>query len=80
MHGIVKFAGGLTVLVGLAALVFGIMVVADAGPGSVMVLGFGLSVILSGAVLYCFGAIVEHLAAIRSSNAELLAVLRGSSR
>ncbi len=67
MHTIVKIAGGLTAFVGLVICFFGFRMAADSssGLGGLWVIGIGLSTILSGAILYCFGAIVDHLAAIR---------------
>lgn len=69
MHTIVKLGGGLTALIGTAISIFAFSIAAEMGFGAMMFLGIGLSTLLAGAVLYCFGAIVDHLGAIRKSSA-----------
>jgi len=68
MHLIIMWLGGITA--GLGAFFFLMMVIVDGrgNPlGMVYALGIGGGLVVSGAMLYCFGAIVAHLAAIRKA-------------
>ncbi len=68
MHHIVMWLGGITAAIGAF---FFLMVLITAGKGNAgaligsITIGGGL--IVSGAMLYCFGTIVDHLAAIRAA-------------
>lgn len=69
MHKIVMWLGGVTAALGAVAIIGGLVIGAprhDITPamGAAM---FGLPAILSGALLYTFGSIVEHLIAIRKN-------------
>lgn len=75
MHIIIQFFGIIVVIVGGAVLYFGLGAAGEA-PGSglvtVAVMATGLGTVVSGAAIYCFGAIVQHLIAIRrNSEAQL---------
>jgi hypothetical protein len=68
MHDIVKGIGVLAVGLGVVVIVAGLAIAG--GKQMYAFLGFlwiGLPLILFGAMLYCFGAIVEHLIAIRKA-------------
>ncbi len=65
MHTIVKSFGFLQVLVGIAVAFFGASMAGDTVSGALTVLMAAFGIIVSGALFWCFGAIVEHLIAIR---------------
>lgn len=69
MHRLVMVLGGITAAMG--ALFFLLILITSSSTqdrGSVLfAAGIGGSFILSGAILFCFGAIVEHLIAIRAA-------------
>ena len=65
-----KFSGGLTALAGAAGIVLAVYLklYPNAGvalPSAIHTAIYGVSVLVSGMVLYCLGAIVDHLKAIR---------------
>lgn len=70
MHKIVMWLGAITAALGAVAIIGGLAIGApkhDITPaiGAAM---FGAPAILSGALLYTFGSIVEHLIAIRKAS------------
>lgn len=65
MHTIVKVFGGLIVLVGLAIAFFGVAAARDSAAASFTIIASAFGVIVTGALFWCFGAMVEHLIAIR---------------
>ncbi len=68
MHLIVMWMGGLTALLGV--LFFVVVAISSGGQSPATILSavlIGLGCIVSGALLYTFGAIVEHLIAIRAA-------------
>lgn len=68
MHTIVMWLGGITAALGV--FFFVMVAITSQGQSGGLVLwaiGIGGGMVLSGAVLYCFGAIVEHLIAIRAA-------------
>lgn len=78
MHTIVMWLGGILVACGAIFFVMIIIAAGTAGRGPqtlVYAAGFCLSFVVSGALLYCFGAIVQHLIAIRSATERQAAVL-----
>lgn len=67
MHFVIKLFGGISATLGFVALILGIALL-WAGSEALLPRIFvvsGFSSLMSGAILYCFGAIVEHLIAIR---------------
>lgn len=64
MHKIVMWIGAITAVVGLLVCILAFITM-PTGAAMLTAFMFGVGSILSGAVLYCFGAIVEHLLAIR---------------
>lgn len=65
MAGIVRTFGVLAVLAGLAAVVYGVFTGLNLqGAASMFWLWTGFGSVLSGAALYCFGAITDHLRTI----------------
>lgn len=73
MHRIVMWMGGVTAALGL--LLFLLVVLSSPrGAGLISALSVGGALVLSGAMLYCFGAIVEHLIAIRTATEAQLKV------
>jgi len=67
MHVIVKAFGWLQVIVGIAVGVFGIRLFLETTAPGLWLLGTAGGFILSGALFWCFGAIVGHLRAIRTA-------------
>lgn len=68
MVALVKVFGALSVLAGLIWLVFALYALLQVRPeGAPPALAMAAGFLLSGAVLLCFAAIVDHLAAIRRS-------------
>lgn len=65
MHTIVKGFGLLQVVVGVAVAFLGASMASDTVSGALTVLMAAFGIIVSGALFWCFGAIVEHLIAIR---------------
>jgi NAD/NADP transhydrogenase beta subunit len=68
MHLIVKLFGLIQVLVGVVVAVFAIVLLqspAGLTAAGLTFLLFGTGLIITGALFWCFGAIVEHLVAIR---------------
>jgi Na+/melibiose symporter-like transporter len=61
MHGIVQAFGIILFLIG----VFASMTAADSAGGWFAIITLGLPLIGTGALLFSFGTMVEHLAAIR---------------
>ncbi|HEV2502330.1 MAG TPA: hypothetical protein VGV39_04610 [Mesorhizobium sp.] len=65
MAGIVRIFGMLAVMAGLVAVAYGVFTGLNLqGQASVFWLWAGFGSILSGAALYCFGAITDHLRTI----------------
>lgn len=73
MHRIVMWMGGITAGIGLFFFLM-IVVTSQSGGGLITALSVGGAMVLSGAMLYCFGAIVEHLIAIRAATESQLRV------
>jgi hypothetical protein len=71
MHQFLKIYGALNIVAGLVLAVM-LMKAGAAGLLLAVVIGFGA--VLSGAMLYCSGAIVEHLVELRSLSARQLAL------
>ncbi len=65
MHTIVKIFGALIALIGLAVAIFGISAAQDSVTAGFTIVASAFGVIVTGALFWCFGAIVEHLIAIR---------------
>jgi hypothetical protein len=69
MHKFVMWLGGVTA--GLGIIVFAFMLIAAMPThdiaGDFFAISTGGSILLAGAMLYCFGAIVDHLIAIRQA-------------
>ena len=80
MHTIVKIAGGLIASIGLIVLVAGGFAMRETAAASWLFVLWGAGTLISGAVLYCFGAIVGHLAAIRNLQRQQLEVLERLER
>jgi len=68
MHTIVKAFGGLQALIGIAIGAFGINMASQNLTAGLSVIGIAFGVIVSGALFWCFGAIVQHLIAIRAAS------------
>jgi hypothetical protein len=66
VHKIVRWMGGITAVIGLFFFLM-VVITSPSGAGLISALTFGGGMILSGAILYRFGAIVEHLLAIRTA-------------
>lgn len=66
MHKIVMWMGGITAVMGLFFCLMSFIVMTPRA-GMLWGLTVGGSIILSGAILYCFRAIVDHLLAIRTA-------------
>lgn len=75
MHIIIQFFGIVVVAMGGAIIFFVFRAAGETPDGGLMniaVMATGLGTIVSGAAIYCFGAIVGHLIAIRrNSEAQL---------
>lgn len=67
MHGIVKFFAAIEILISVAVLLFGMLAMAQSGLAAISIVGVGLGLLLSGALLYCVGQMVEELIAVRKS-------------
>ena len=70
MPDLIKFAGGLTAFAGAAGIVLAVYLKLEPQPGigvpsPIHTAIYGVSVLISGVLLYCLGAIVDHLRAIR---------------
>jgi hypothetical protein len=70
LHELVKFFGGITACAGAAGVALAVYLKlypdsATVVPSAVEAAIYGVSVLISGALLYCLGAIVDHLKAIR---------------
>jgi len=67
MHILVKLFAAILVFIGLATMAFAIMVARDIGGlDALPVILPGVGLVISGALLYCFGEITSQLIAIRS--------------
>ncbi|MCV0396981.1 MAG: hypothetical protein K5872_08765 [Rhizobiaceae bacterium] len=66
MHGIVKFFGGIQIVIGIAVAGIGLMMFTETPAGGLTVVLAGFGVVVSGALFWCFGAIVEHLIDIKA--------------
>lgn len=66
MHHIIMWLGGITAAIG-AFFFLMVVITAKSGNAGALIgsIGIGGGLVVSGAMLYCFGAIVDHLAAIR---------------
>jgi len=81
MTSIVRFFGVLGVLVGvIAMLTAGYYAFRLAGGDAWMLFVFGSASLVSGATLYCLGAITDHLSAIEQSNSNQLELMRRADR
>ena len=70
LHELIKFFGGITAFAGAAGVALAVYLKlypdsAMVGPSALQAAVYGVSVLISGAVLYCLGAVVDHLKAIR---------------
>ncbi|MER2534755.1 MAG: hypothetical protein ABTQ31_06270 [Rhizobiaceae bacterium] len=76
MHVIVMWMGGITAAIGLLFFVLTVATSGQtAGPfAALYAVIIGGSLILSGAMLYCFGAIVKHLRDIKALQQQQLAI------
>ncbi|MBS9720232.1 hypothetical protein JYU29_05975 [Tianweitania sp. BSSL-BM11] len=74
MHKIVTGVGTLIAVVGLIIMVYGASQLVDKNPVGTPAALIGMGVLLSGSMLYCFGAIVEHLIALRRISEKQLAI------
>jgi hypothetical protein len=64
MQLILKVVGSLTIIAGILVAIIGVAT-GGANGGFWLALTFGLPLLVTGALFHCFGAIVDHLAAIR---------------
>ena len=91
MHELIKVFGGIAALAGAAGIALAVYLKFDPQnatglPSAIHAAIYGVSVLLSGAALYCLGAIVDHLKAIRNFQRrqieifELMGKNRASSR
>lgn len=78
MPTIVKSFGWVQIVFGVAIAFFGAMRAGDNVVGALWLVGTGFSLIVSGALFWCFGAIVDHLAAIRAGIDRVNAAQGGS--
>ncbi|MBX3584752.1 MAG: hypothetical protein KF810_22990 [Rhizobiaceae bacterium] len=78
MHAFIKMIGSISVGLGLAGLIFGAYAIYEGSQGLVprLILGPAFAALLSGAILHCFGAIVEHLIAIRRNTEAQLQIFQ----
>ena len=74
MVGVIKVYGVVSVAVGLLVLVFGVYALLKISGLAVFALVYGIGAVLTGAMLYCFGATADHLAAIRRMQERQLAI------
>ena len=76
MHKLVQGVGAAVAFIGLLVIgyAFSTQSGAPAGLAKFYLILIGLSALLPGAMLYCFGAIVEHLIAIRKNTEKQLAI------
>jgi hypothetical protein len=76
MHQIIKAVGIAAIAAGILIVLIGVGLIFSGDPNFTLadILWIGFSTILSGAVLYCFGAIVEHLIAIRLATEQQLKI------
>jgi hypothetical protein len=76
MHKLVQGIGGALALIGLLVIgyAFSTQSGAPAGMAKLYLILIGLSVVLPGAMIFCLGAIVEHLIAIRRNTERQLAI------
>jgi Na+/melibiose symporter-like transporter len=65
MHTIAKGFGLPQVLVGVAVVFLGASIADGNAVASFSVIGIAFGIIVSGALFWCFGSIVDHLIAIR---------------
>ncbi len=72
MHQFIQIVGALIAIAGLA--VAGLALANGVTSATWMVLAFAAGIALPGAMLYCFGAIVEHLVVIRENSRRQLAL------
>lgn len=91
MHELIKVFGGIAALAGASGIALAVYLKFDPHigtglPSAIQAAIYGVSVLLSGAALYCLGAIVDHLKAIRNFQRrqieifELMGKNRASSR
>jgi hypothetical protein len=74
MHKFIQAIGGVIASLGLFVAGYGVNRTSGFGGAAVPFVIVGLSMMLSGAILYCFGSIVEHLKAIRRSTERQLEI------
>lgn len=72
MHQIIQAFGGIIAVIGL--VVAGWAYNNSFNGSGFPLVASGLSILLGGAVLYCFGAMVDHLRAIRRNTERQLAI------
>ena len=70
MPDLIKFLGGLTAVAGAAGIALAVYLKLEPQPGiglpsAIHTAVYGVSVLVAGTLLYCLGAIVDHLRAIR---------------
>ena len=71
MHGLIKVFGGIAALAGAAGIALAVYLkfepqIGTTLPSAIQAAIYGVSVLLSGAALYCLGAVADHLKAIRN--------------
>ena len=70
MHELIKFCGGIVALAGAAGIALAVYLKLHPGSTTAPVSEihaaiYGVSVLIAGIVLYCLGAVIDHLKAIR---------------
>ena len=70
MHELIKFCGGIVALAGAAGIALAVYLKLHPGSTNAPVSEihaaiYGVSVLIAGIVLYCLGAVIDHLKAIR---------------
>lgn len=76
MHGLFKIVGSIPAFIGAFVAVYGLLFI---GHGPELLIG-GIALIVSGAMMYCFGSIVKHLAAIRELQERQTRILENFGR
>ncbi|MBX3580036.1 MAG: hypothetical protein KF723_22760 [Rhizobiaceae bacterium] len=79
MHNVVKACGVFLVAFGIIGIVLVFEAYRYIGVAAIPVYAPAIGLVVAGALLYCFGAIVEHLIAIRASSASQVALLEAMS-
>ncbi|YBV97381.1 hypothetical protein M1D80_10995 [Phyllobacteriaceae bacterium JZ32] len=72
MHQILQYAGAAISIIAIAIGAFSFH--SGGAGGTAILISVALPTLVAGALLYCFGAIVDHLAAIRKYQARQTAI------